>query len=192
MKIGDIYIGYDSANDALEVYKISGNSHASANLYARGAVSALGQGGSGSGGGIDLNTMWNALENSASTHSIGTSTNGLNALYATSIYANGVQVLTSSNGVTLDTAQTISGQKTFSGNLLAKKIQMTASNAATYLEHTKLYSPNATMTIQGSDSAQNLTLCTGGGNVGIGTAADNTHKMKVSGSSLFDGNVGNL
>lgn len=46
------------------------------------------------------------------------------------------------------------------------------------------------MTIQGSDSAQNLTLCTGGGNVGIGTAADNTHKMKVSGSSLFDGNVG--
>jgi hypothetical protein len=190
VKIGDIYIGYDSANDALEVYKISGNSHASANLYARGAVSALGLGGSGSGGGIDLNTMWNALENNASGHSIGTSTNGLNALYATSIYANGVQVLTSSNGVTIATAQTISGAKTFSGNLLAKKIQMTASNAATYLEHTKLYSPNATMTIQGSDSTQNLTLCTGGGNVSIGTAADANYRLKVSGSSLFDGRVG--
>lgn len=190
VKIGDIYIGYDSANDALEVYKVSGNSHASANLYARGAVSALGQGGSGSGGGIDLNTMWNALENNASGHSIGTSTNGLNALYATSIYANGVQVLTSSNGVTIATAQTISGAKTFSGNLLAKKIQMTASNAATYLEHTKLYSPNATMTIQGSDSTHNLTLCTGGGNVSIGTAADANYRLKVSGSSLFDGNVG--
>ena len=46
------------------------------------------------------------------------------------------------------------------------------------------------MTIQGSDSAQNLTLCTGGGNVSIGTAADANYRLKVSGSSLFDGNVG--
>ena len=165
-----------------------------AGFYADTFVSALGANSSSGGGGIDLNTMWNALENSASTHSIGTSTNGLNALYATSIYANGVQVLTSSNGVTIATAQTISGAKTFSGNLLAKKIQMTASNAATYLEHTKLYSPNATMTIQGSDSAQNLSLCAGGGNVAVGASSIpnnlNSPKFYVKEKSCLDGNVG--
>jgi hypothetical protein len=42
----------------------------------------------------------------------------------------------------------------------------------------------------GASNPRNVTICNGGGNVGIGTAADNTHKMKVSGSSLFDGNVG--
>ena len=100
---------------------------------------------------------------------------------------------TTGNTVTISDTQTISGQKTFSGNLLAKKIQMTASNTATYLEHTKLYSPNATMTIQGSDSAQNLTLCAGGGNVAVGASsipsALNSPKLYVNGNSALAGSV---
>ena len=55
IQIGNIRIGYDQTNDALEVYKLSGSSHASANLYARGNVSALGPAGSGGGGGVSLN-----------------------------------------------------------------------------------------------------------------------------------------
>ena len=55
IQIGNIRIGYDQTNDALEVYKLSGTSHASANLYARGNVSALGPAGSGGGGGVSLN-----------------------------------------------------------------------------------------------------------------------------------------
>ena len=52
IKIGDIYIGYDATNDAIEVYKLnSSNNHVAADFYARGGVSALGAGSSGGGGG---------------------------------------------------------------------------------------------------------------------------------------------
>ena len=62
VKIGDIYIGYDSAHNALEIYKEDQTDpthpHISANLYALGGISALGYGpGGGGGGGVALNPV---------------------------------------------------------------------------------------------------------------------------------------
>ncbi len=60
VKIGDIYIGYDSAHNALEVYKLDtdNTTHVSANFYALGGISALGYGpGGGGGGGVALNPV---------------------------------------------------------------------------------------------------------------------------------------
>ena len=61
LKVGEIYIGYDSTNDALEIYKIDAESgtHAAANVYSLGGISALGMtsgggGGGGGGGGTSL------------------------------------------------------------------------------------------------------------------------------------------
>ena len=64
IQIGNIRIGYDQTNDALEVYKLSGSSHASANLYARGNVSALGPAASGGGGGVSLNQPLSGINSS--------------------------------------------------------------------------------------------------------------------------------
>ena len=57
IKIGDIYIGYDSTNNALKVYKMSGNTEVAAHLYALGGISAHGIGSNGGGGGgtVSLN-----------------------------------------------------------------------------------------------------------------------------------------
>jgi hypothetical protein len=60
VKIGDIYIGYDSTHNALEVYKLDtdNTTHVSANFYALGGISALGYGpGGGGGGGVALNPV---------------------------------------------------------------------------------------------------------------------------------------
>lgn len=62
VKIGDIYIGYDSDHNALEIYKEDTTDpthpHISANLYALGGISALGYGpGGGGGGGTALNPV---------------------------------------------------------------------------------------------------------------------------------------
>ena len=62
VKIGDIFIGYDSAHNALEIYKEDqtdpSHPHISANLYALGGISALGYGpGGGGGGGVALNPV---------------------------------------------------------------------------------------------------------------------------------------
>ena len=62
IKIGDIYIGYDATNDAIEVYKLnSSNNHVAADFYARGGVSALGAGSSGGGGGGQGDVTWDLL-----------------------------------------------------------------------------------------------------------------------------------
>jgi phage-related protein len=51
IQIGNIYIGYDSNNTALEVYKLDGNgNHVAANFYALGSVSALGANSQSAGG----------------------------------------------------------------------------------------------------------------------------------------------
>ena len=60
IKIGDIYIGYDSTNDAIEVYKKSGNTHTAADFYARGGISALGQSEDGTSGTGDV--TWELLK----------------------------------------------------------------------------------------------------------------------------------
>ena len=58
IKIGSIYITYDSTNDALKVYK-SGN--AQANLYATGEVTAYGAGSEAEGPGLDVDQLWEIL-----------------------------------------------------------------------------------------------------------------------------------
>lgn len=62
VKIGDIFIGYNSTHNALEIYKEDttdpSHPHISANLYALGGISALGYGpGGGGGGGTALNPV---------------------------------------------------------------------------------------------------------------------------------------
>ena len=105
--------------------------------------------------------------------------------HTSSGFGDWVEMATTGNAVTLSATQTISGQKTFTGGVLANTIQMTASNAATYLGHSYLYS-TATLAIQGTGS-QNLTLCAGGGNVGIGTSAQNGYKLYVNGKTNING-----
>ena len=58
IKIGSIYITYDSTNDALKVYK-SGD--AQANLYATGEVTAYGAGSEAEGPGLDVDQLWEIL-----------------------------------------------------------------------------------------------------------------------------------
>lgn len=64
IQIGAIRIVYDQSNNALKIVGSDGSS--SANLYATGGVSALGQSSSGGGGGIDMATVWTALANNTS------------------------------------------------------------------------------------------------------------------------------
>ena len=63
IQIGAIRIVYDQSNNALKIVGSDGSS--SANLYATGGVSALGQSSSG-GGGIDMAAVWTALGNATS------------------------------------------------------------------------------------------------------------------------------
>ena len=65
IKIGDAYIAYDSTNNALKVYKLSGSNEVALNFYATGGVSALGQSSSGSGGGGIGDVTWDLLASSA-------------------------------------------------------------------------------------------------------------------------------
>lgn len=70
IKIGDIYIGYDSTNSAIEIYKLGdNNAHVAANLYAHGAISALGQGVDGGGGGTG-DVTWTLLADNNDTRQI--------------------------------------------------------------------------------------------------------------------------
>jgi hypothetical protein len=64
-----------------------------------------------------------------------------------------------------------------------------------YIKEGKIYDMVNDIAIQsgsdtGASNPRNVTICNGGGNVSIGTAADANYRLKVSGSSLFDGNVG--
>ena len=53
VKIGDVYIGYDTVNQALEIYMKDEQTgtHVGANVYTRGGIAALGQTSGGGGGG---------------------------------------------------------------------------------------------------------------------------------------------
>ena len=59
IKIGSAYLSYDSANNAI-VVSANADGTGSANFYAIGGVSALGQGSGGSSG-VDMATVWSAL-----------------------------------------------------------------------------------------------------------------------------------
>ena len=64
IQIGAIRIVYDQSSNALKIVGSDGSS--AANFYATGGVSALGAGSGGSSGGVDMDTVWNALANSGS------------------------------------------------------------------------------------------------------------------------------
>lgn len=95
VKIGDAYLTYDSTNNAIRVSKNADGTGA-ANFYALGGVSALGAGSSGSGGsGVDMTTVWAALNN-PTTEQINAShlSTALNG-YATQSWVQGQGYLTS-------------------------------------------------------------------------------------------------
>ena len=60
IKIGDAYLKWDSANNAVKVYKLNGSTEVAVNFYATGGVSALGMSDSGGGGGVG-DVTWEAL-----------------------------------------------------------------------------------------------------------------------------------
>lgn len=69
IKIGSLYLSYDSANNALRV-SANADGTGAANFYAMGGVSALGAGSGGSSGGMDVNAMWSALATNDSSKQI--------------------------------------------------------------------------------------------------------------------------
>lgn len=74
IQIGTIRIGYDSDNNALKVYKVTTSNNVetevAANFYALGAISALGQGVDGGGGGGQGDVTWDLLASSSDTRQI--------------------------------------------------------------------------------------------------------------------------
>ena len=70
IKIGDAYLAYDSTNNAIKLYKLDANNQEiAANFYALGAISALGQGVDGGGGGQG-DVTWNLLADNTDTRQI--------------------------------------------------------------------------------------------------------------------------
>lgn len=108
VQIGNIRIVYDSTNNALKVVKLVSGSEVAANFYATGSMSALGYGSGGGGGTGDV--TWTNLADNTDTRQIALShLTGALSGYATTSQLAGY--------VTLSTAQTISGLKTFSSGL---------------------------------------------------------------------------
>lgn len=108
IKIGDTYIGHDSNNGALKVYKISNGSEVAGNLYTKGWLSAYGVGSTSSGGGTDLNAVLAHIN----THYNGTTFSpGDNTVLT---YINGSWTAQAISGyVKTGGTQTITGAKTF-------------------------------------------------------------------------------
>ena len=123
IRIGGITITYDSSNGGLRVN--------SAGLYADTYISALGAGsGGGSGSGITMSDVWSALATPApSTSQEQIEASHLSQAlsgYATKTWAN-------SRFVTQGTEQTITGNKSFTGNLsFGSGGKLTASNGAKF------------------------------------------------------------
>ncbi len=68
LKIGDAILKWDSANNALKLYKLSGSSEVAVNFYATGGVSALGQSADGQAGVGDV--TWVLLADGTDTRQI--------------------------------------------------------------------------------------------------------------------------
>ena len=68
LKIGDAILKWDSANNALKLYKLSGSSEVAVNFYATGGVSALGMSEDGTAGAGDV--TWALLASSSDTRQI--------------------------------------------------------------------------------------------------------------------------
>jgi hypothetical protein len=95
IKIGQIYIGYDSSNTALKVYKKDSNNNIiAANFYATGAVSALGANTSSGGAGdyIPLSgstaITGSLVPATNNTYDLGSSTKAWGTIYANRIAGN--------------------------------------------------------------------------------------------------------
>ena len=94
-------------------------------------------------------------------------------------------ILTSITGVTLDTAQTITGAKTFESPLTVKNI---AADNSIVLNPSTAIALLQTVNVAGDPN--NLSINALGGNVGIGLALGTapTEKLHVAGSMLLSGN----
>ncbi|SHL74061.1 hypothetical protein SAMN04488494_0617 [Xylanibacter ruminicola] len=71
LKIGDIYLGYDSDNNAIEIYKLGeDDAHIAADLYTRGGITALGETADGIAGSGTGDVTWALLESDSDTRQI--------------------------------------------------------------------------------------------------------------------------
>lgn len=61
IRIGDAYLGYDSVNNAVYVYKLDGTTKKVCNFYSYGDISAYGSDSGQGGGGLDADAMWDIL-----------------------------------------------------------------------------------------------------------------------------------
>ena len=188
-----VYLEYDSQNSGVHLV--------GAGLYTDTYVSALGAGsGGGSGSGITMADVWSAMAApapSTAQEQIEAShlTQALSG-YATKTWAN-------NRFVTQGTAQTITGNKSFTGNLsFGSGGKLTASNGATFqsvrIECDTNGSPaGRTGEINRSaslglclqyDNAYNVDMCHGGGNVRIQdtlifSKSNNDHTISATSSS---------
>ena len=114
VRIGNVYLRYDSSNHALYVEYV--NSSYEANFYAEGEVSAYGMGDTSSGG-LDETALW-AILSSSSPDQIHSShlTNALSGYATQSWVLNQLDNIDVdlTDYVTTNTTQTITGVKTFS------------------------------------------------------------------------------
>ena len=188
-----VYLEYDSQNSGVHLV--------GAGLYTDTYVSALGAGsGGGSGSGITMADVWREMSEPAPStgqEQIEAShlTKALSG-YATKTWAN-------NSFVTQGTAQTITGNKSFTGNLsFGSGGKLTASNGATFqsvrIECDTNGSPaGRTGEINRSaslglclqyDNAYNVDMCHGGGNVKIQdtlvfSKSNNDHTISATSSS---------
>jgi hypothetical protein len=167
IKIGGLYLVYDQNNNAIKV-SASPTGNTTANFYATGAVSALGISDSGGASTFDESQMWQALGTSITTKKIKQSyldltgyvqTSALSA-YVKGVKVNGTSYTTkdangivdlgeikadTSDFVTLSTAQTITGAKTFNSRLSIsdgtdEKVLLRADNEGGNI---RIYSPTS-------------------------------------------------
>ena len=185
IKIGDTYIGYDSGNGALKVYKISNNTEVAGNLYTKGWLSAFGVGSTSGGGSIELSAIAKSINDNPVP---GWTTSSEGVLYKSSGLWNTKGL---SEFVQVTGTQTITGRKTFTqaitfngGNFGNIHIETDGNYSSSRNNEKNNYSGNINLQY---NSSQNVTLCIGGGSVGVGTSAQSGFRFAVSGNSKFGG-----
>jgi len=67
------------------------------------------------------------------------------------------------------------------------KIEIAGAASTLTINATSINNPAATLSIQNSNDARSLSLCSGGGNVGVGTSPNSSYKLYVNGNTYLNG-----